>query len=404
MKKVFIWVLIPVFLFSSLFMVSTVSAAKRQTLGDLKNELNALQKKQADNNALSAKTKQEIQTKRNSIASANNEIEANQKKVEEAKQKIAESEKEIEKTNAELNDLMRYLQMTKSENVYLEYLANASSISDLIKRTSVVQQVSTYQKEEINRLENLIKEKEQLQKDLAETNKQLEAQIKEYEKKIEELDKYVAQYAQIGVSTAQEIKAQQQSIKIYEQQGCKESEYIDDCVQRVNSDMLVRADGFLRPFAAGRVNSLYGRAGGHYGIDLGGVSQGHNVYATAPGVVAATWYKQPCGGNIVYIHHNVNGQSYTTEYAHLLQINVSPGQVVTTATVIGLLGGGPSTWSYDSCTTGAHLHYTIATGHYLGVGSSGYRSRSTFYANSKVTINSSISGLVNQKGWSWNTR
>lgn len=402
MKKIVVWVITGLFLFSSLFMPASVRAAGKQTLRDLRNELSALEKKQSDNNALSAKTKQDINNKRSEINNANTEIEANEKKVEEAKQKIAESEVEIEKTTEELNDLMRYLQMTKSENVYLEYLANASSISDLIKRTSVVEQVSTYQKEEITRLENLIKEKEELQVELAETNKQLEVQIAENEKKIAELDKYLAQYTQIGISTAQEIKSQKNLIDQYEKQGCKETEYIDDCVARLN--VLVRADGFLRPYAVGKVNSLYGRSGGHYGIDLGGVAQGHPVYATAPGIVAATWYKQPCGGNIVYIHHNVNGQNYTTEYGHLLQINVSAGQAVTTGTVIGLLGGGPSTWSYDSCTTGAHLHYAIASGHYLGVGSGGYRSRSTFYANSKVTINSQISGLVNQKGWSWNTR
>ncbi len=401
MKKFLVILFTILLMGSSLFLSDVAFAAKKQTLGDLKDELAALEKKQADNNALSAKTKSEIDSQRASIKSANDEIEANQRKVEEAKQKIAESEEEIKKTTEELNDLMRYLQMTKSENVYFEYIANANSISDLIKRTSVVEQISTYQKEEIARLEALIKEKEQLQVELAETNKQLEVQITEYEKKIEELDKYLNQYTQIGISTAQEIKSQQQQIKEYEQKGCRLDEYIDDCVARLN--VIVRADGFLRPYAVGRVNSIFGRAGGHYGIDLGGVAQGSNVYAAAPGVVAATWYKQSCGGNIVYIHHNINGKAYTTEYAHLLQINVSPGQAVTTSTVIGLLGGGSSTWSYDRCTTGAHLHYNIATGHYLGVGSEGYRNRNTFYANS-VTTNSSISGFVNQKGWTWNTR
>lgn len=400
MKKVVVVISLLGLFITSLFIDSSVMAANRKTLGDYKRELNELERKQASNNAMSAKTKQEIQNKRSSINSANNNIEINKKKVEEAKQKIIESEEEIKQTNEELNDLMRYLQMTKGENVYLEYIANASSISDLIKRTSVVEQISTYQKEEIARLESLIKEKEQLQLDLAESNKQLEVQIKEYEKKIEELDSYMDKYAQIGLDTADQIKAQKEIIKTYEKAGCKDNESIDDCF---NNKFIVSAAGFLRPLKSGRVNSLYGRGGNHFGIDLG-VPQGTNIYASAPGVVAAVKYKSSCGGNIVYVHHNINGKAYTTEYAHMLTINVSNGQAVTTGTVVGTVGGGPNTWSYDHCTSGVHLHYAVAYGHYLGSGSSGFSSWSTWKKNTKATADASIIGIKNQKGWSWSSR
>ena len=37
---------------------------------------------------------------------------------------------------------------------------------------------------------------------------------------------------------------------------------------------------------------------------------------------------------------------------------------VTKNSIIGYSGGDASTWSYDQCTTGAHLHLTVAKGLY----------------------------------------
>lgn len=51
-------------------------------------------------------------------------------------------------------------------------------------------------------------------------------------------------------------------------------------------------------------------------------------------------------------------------YAHLRSILVSPGQYVTSQTQIAVMGGHDDTRSYDSCTFGAHLHFTISTGLY----------------------------------------
>ena len=122
------------------------------------------------------------------------------------------------------------------------------------------------------------------------------------------------------------------------------------------------------------------------------------------GVVAAVKYRASCGGNQIYIHHTVNGKAYTTLFAHLLTINVKAGDKVTAGTIIAQSGGGPSTWSYDSCTTGAHLHYTVAEGFYLGVGANGYSNYNTFVNKTSPTGNASITGIKNQKGFSWSTR
>ena len=48
---------------------------------------------------------------------------------------------------------------------------------------------------------------------------------------------------------------------------------------------------------------------------------------------------------------------------HLLTINVSVGDKVTNQTIVGTVGGGKGT-PWDSCSTGAHLHFGLGTGWY----------------------------------------
>ena len=89
------------------------------------------------------------------------------------------------------------------------------------------------------------------------------------------------------------------------------------------------------------------------------------VYASAPGMVIGITRRSSCGGNMVFVIHTINGQKYTTLYAHLRSMNVSVGQVVTASTQIGIMGGNPQTEWWDKCSTGNHVHFTVATGHYL---------------------------------------
>ena len=139
-------------------------------------------------------------------------------------------------------------------------------------------------------------------------------------------------------------------------------------------------------------------------MDIGGNAKGTPIYAPANGTVASVVYKSSCGGNIIYMHFTVNGKAYTGEFAHLTSINVKKGQYVTKGSVIGTIGGDSSTWYYDKCTTGLHLHYAIAYGYYLGGGSNGYTSWSTFTSNTKATSVQAITGIKNQRGWTWRGR
>ncbi|WP_423104326.1 M23 family metallopeptidase [Bacillus cereus] len=61
-----------------------------------------------------------------------------------------------------------------------------------------------------------------------------------------------------------------------------------------------------------------------------------SVSAAADGVVTRSYYSESYG-NVVFISHNMNGQTYTTVYAHLNSRSVSAGQSVKQGQQIGFM-------------------------------------------------------------------
>jgi len=154
--------------------------------------------------------------------------------------------------------------------------------------------------------------------------------------------------------------------KVYKANNCKETVDLEVCLSIPNSS------GFVRPLTKGTISSewgyricpIHGREL-HNGIDIA-VALGSPVYAAASGTVSGITKKSSCGGNIVTINHTIKGKKYRTVYMHLASINVKLGQNVNVTTKIGTSGGGGYTLrrngGWDTCSTGAHLHFTIKKG------------------------------------------
>ncbi|MBQ6687040.1 MAG: peptidoglycan DD-metalloendopeptidase family protein [Bacilli bacterium] len=361
----------------------SVNAKAAETLGDLRNELKALEKEKKDYENKKNSTKAEINNKSEAVKQANDDIIKAENDIEAAKIKIAESQEEITKISAETEELLRFMQVMNGENAYLEYITGASSMTEMIQRLKAVDQITTYNREQLDNLKDLIKKNEQLQVDLAAKQVELESKIVEYEKRISSLGKDLSELAEISEDIDDQIKNQKALIRSYEDMGCKEDQKLSACVD------IAKNAGWLKPLVKGRVTSLWGYRihptkgtyKFHNGIDLG-IGEGTKIYSAASGTVAAITKKSSCGGNKVYVHSYVNGKAYTHYYFHLLDIKVKVGDKVSTDTIIGTVGGGKSTQSYDKCTTGAHLHFGIAKGFYLGGGKEGYSSYSKFTSNS----------------------
>lgn len=349
-------------IFSAFLIFSVPETVEAKTLRQLKEELATAKANKSANEAKVKEAQEKVRKYQNEINSSVSQIEVSQDEIEAARVKIQELEEEIKEKQKEIDELLRFLQVSNGENVYLEYVFGATSFTDFIYRTAIVEQMSDYNDKLIDEMYDLIEQNRQLQKEL-------EAKIQELEKKIAQLKKDLSKVNltiddlyddQKDINA--EIKAFEVEIKFYEEYGCKLDQEISDCLN------VPYATTFTRPTTSGYISSNFGYrnlnlsgSNFHSGIDIA-TPEGTKVYPSAPGYVAKKVIKSSCGGNMLYIQHSVNGQKYTTVYMHLKSFNVNVGDMVFLPTVIAYSGGGASTRSYDRCTTGAHLHFGMYNG------------------------------------------
>ena len=360
--------------------LSVEAKSNANTLAELRKELADFKARKNSAEYNKSRTQNEINSDKTAIGNAQNEIEANKKKIEQAKKDIETLQKEIAETKAKIEDILRAYEISDGDNAYLQYVFDATSISDLIVRYSVSEQLAQYNEDLINGYESKVEKNEQLQKDLTKREKELNTKIENLESAIKSLGNKLTSFIAEAVDADEDIKSAQQLIKYYESMGCGENEDFETCVK-------VRAAAkLIKPLKKGYISSPYGYRTHpvtgqpnklHTGVDLAGNSEGTNVYAAGNGMVGKIITRASCGGNQVYIYHTVNGVKYTTGYMHLLSIKVKVGQSVSQDTIIGTVGGGSGTASYEQCSTGAHLHFMIAKGWY----GSTYVSYSTFVSN-----------------------
>lgn len=110
---------------------------------------------------------------------------------------------------------------------------------------------------------------------------------------------------------------------------------------------------FMRP-AEGTFTSGYGirSLGDHKGVDIAN-SESVPIVAAADGVVSRSYYSDSYG-NAIFISHSINGQVYTTVYAHLSE-RVVQGGSVSKGQTIGYMGNTGRSY-------GQHLHFEIHKG------------------------------------------
>lgn len=111
---------------------------------------------------------------------------------------------------------------------------------------------------------------------------------------------------------------------------------------------------FIKP-APGRLTSGYRTASrpDHVGVDWA-QSGRVLVVASEDGVVTRTG-TMGTYGKVVFIVHEINGQTYETVYAHLDEIYVNEGERVNQGETIGLMGSTGN-------ATGQHVHFEIHRG------------------------------------------
>ncbi|WP_372869217.1 murein hydrolase activator EnvC family protein [Planomicrobium okeanokoites] len=346
----------------------------------------------------------ETQDKINSVQA---EIDQTIVEIDELKASIEELERKIAEREELLKERARAIQLSGGSVDYIDVLLGANSFVDFIDRFSAVnmlieadrdimreqaedkkllaeQQAEVEKKlaEQENRraeLEELKSSLDSKKKEQAGLKADLEAEQKRLAKEKSALEKEHAEA--IGVSNAlakkiadEQARLQEIARKAEEERKRKEaaeraaaqkaaaSKQSSSSSVTTYSAPVQNSGGFIRP-AAGRLSSNFGGrnigAGNenHLGVDIAN-SAGTPIVAAAAGYVS---YAGAMGtyGNVVMITHSINGQAYTTVYAHNSSLNVSVGQAVSQGQRIASMGS-------TGRSTGPHSHFEIHIGSWNG--------------------------------------
>lgn len=386
--------------------------AEAETLGDLKEKLAKAEEEYKNASEEAEKTQEQIDENNQTVENLKKEVSQLQEDIQSLQAEIDELNKKADKLDEEVKKVINFVQISSGENAYLEYAFGAQDFTDFIYRMAVSEQVSGYNESLINEYDRVVEESKQKKNEMDTKKKNLSEKQAELEEETKKLGEHLTEVTDIKMSAQDEIEMQKEAIKVLENMGCTDDEDTRTCGRipnvgggssspgtgSIGIGTLPPGTSFLRPIIEGYVTSEYGYrlnpATGVYELhEALDVSQSGTVpiYPAADGVVIGTRYRSSCGGNMIFIIHTVNGKKYTTEYAHLRRIDVSVGQVVTQNTQIGIMGGDRNSEWWDKCSTAQHLHFGIATGHYL----KDYMSWDTFIANTynpRETVNFPWSG------------
>lgn len=363
---------------------ATIQKKDTQLQANIEEQQAAVEKIQALTVEI-AETNDKLFTLTNEIATLNNTI-------EQLSASIAELERKIEERNELIIERARAVQ-ARGKVTYVDVLLSSSSFMDFIDRFSAVntlmdadRKIIMDQEADQARLESEKAEIEQRKKDVESKKAKVEElkatlakQKSEQDQLIVALEKAEAQLKkekqmlevehEEAVNLTEELQnkiiAEQERIaEIARQEAAKAAQRSSAPEGSASSAPLptTSAGTWTRP-STGPITSKHGwrNLGGgdeyHYGLDIGS-AYGSAVVAAADGVVS---HAAPLGsyGNLIMVTHSIDGEIFTTVYAHLSGYNVTQGQTVTKGQQIGRVGS-------TGRSTGPHLHFEVHTGTWQG--------------------------------------
>ncbi|MBE4907034.1 peptidoglycan DD-metalloendopeptidase family protein [Bacillus luteolus] len=345
---------------------------------DVKSEMNEKEYEISSLQGEQAKLEADIKRLDISVAETNAkmrekeaEIAVTQEEIQLLQAQILEVAERIKKRDALLEERMRSIQESGGVVSYIDVLLGAQNFGDFIDRLSALSTfvqadkdiIKTHQEDKLlkekkeeevtvhlanleNQLTSLEAMKVELNKHIKEKNEimsQLKKQEEEIHSHLEELEDEEKLLAAQEAAIKKEIKAWEKRQREIEE------------ARKKGQTPKVTDGNFMNP-TTGRLTSGYGHRWGslHAGVDIANRSANVPVVAAAAGTVFRSYYSSSYG-NVVFITHNINGQIYTTVYAHLESRNVSEGQSVDKGTRIGYMGNTGRSY-------GKHLHFEIHKG------------------------------------------
>ncbi|MBQ9348513.1 MAG: peptidoglycan DD-metalloendopeptidase family protein, partial [Oscillibacter sp.] len=252
---------------------------------------------------------------------------------------------------------------------YWSVLFRASSFADLLTRLDFVNEIMEADQQVIDDLKSLQAEiaakqaQLQVQRDsLAETRNEVAEKKAALDEQRETANQLIIQLKatkseaeeDMDDLSAEEDEVQEEILRLSrqyaEEQAAKAAKAAASYNSVYNSIGFVdtrtaTSGGYAWPVDSRKINSGFGGARNHKGVDIGGVGYGTAVRAAKAGTVIVSQYHYSYGNYVVVSH----GSGNTTLYAHMSKRLVSVGQSVSQGSLLGLTGSTGN-------STGPHLH------------------------------------------------
>jgi peptidoglycan hydrolase CwlO-like protein len=338
------------------------------------------QEKKAEFNQI--KTKQQIissEIKRLDLAIMENtqsletkiqEIDQINRTIESLKNEIVVVEKRIKKRDELLKDRVSAMYEDGGATSYLEVVLGSSSFGNFLDRVialntiaeqdrSIIEEHKADQKMLDNKKADIEKQLALFEKNKAELEKlkkELDAQRNEknviltgLKEKEGEINSYI-----LDLDEKNKILNQQEITKKTEIARAKREAEVSQNSNNSQPKIQSGNGTFLFP-TEGMITSKTGPRWGkkHAGLDIAKAGT-VPVVAAASGTVLRSYYSSSYG-NVVYLTHYMNGQLYTTVYAHMNSLSVNSGEKVSKGQQLGYQGN-------TGRSTGQHLHFELHRG------------------------------------------
>ena len=150
MKRIIGYIIVFLIIFGISFNVEA------KTLRDLKNELAAYEKEMNQATSKRNMTKTEINNINSKVKNIRDTIEKDQESIKKTEGEIVVLQEKAKEKEAQIKDVISFLQVTNSENAYMEYVFGAKTMEDLILRSAVSEQMVSYNDDLIEDYNNTI--------------------------------------------------------------------------------------------------------------------------------------------------------------------------------------------------------------------------------------------------------
>lgn len=386
MKKIITILMCLILLCSPAFVNATTISQFEAEVAKYTAELQEKQAKLAKNDA-------EIAQVKKNIANIESQITETENTINKLQEEIEESNRQIIKKSEESKKIMQYYQIENGNNAYLEYAFGAETITDMIYRASIVEQLTEYNDQIMKELKRLIEENKTKKAEQAKKKEELATLKKDLEKEKQRIEIDSANIRDSIPSVEERIKAAKANLNYFKKLGCGANEDIQVCARRY-SGSVPSAGATLRPTINGYREGGVGSYIGHLGLDISSDNKtNETIYPIASGRVIAvyndkcsTFCRYTCNGNanIVVILHNINGQYIYTSYVHMSSLNITSayvGKMVTAYTPLGQMGSSGCTSGRDAGGTHIHLHLEMSTCYWQNGGGCTYGSYTSHILN-----------------------